>query len=209
METLASKGASALQTLSNELAACVAQAGRVVVAVYGRPGTPSSGVHWRRGVIVTADHTIQRDGDIRVELPDGDTVPAELAGRDEQTDLAVLLPERGAFVAAERGDPAKLRVGHIVLALARPGERGLSASCGVVSAVGGRSRTWYGGRVDRLLHLDLTIYPGFSGGPLVDAHGRVMGINTTGPGGRVVTIPRATVDRVVDGIVESERGLRS
>jgi len=205
METLASEGASALLALSHELAESVERAGQAVVTVHARPRLPSSGVHWRQGVVVTADHTIKRDEEISVGMPDGRMVSALLAGRDASTDLAVLKLPEVAFPTAESSDAAALRVGHVILAVARPGERGLSASWGMISALGGPWRTWYGGQVDQFIRVDLTLYPGFSGGPLVDAHGRVVGINTSGPRGMVLTIPWATVDRVVGQLLEKGR----
>lgn len=207
MEMSAPEGSGALQALSNDLAEAVARAGQAVVAVHARPRMPSSGVHWRQGIIVTAEHTVKRDEEISVGLPDGRVVPAALAGRDQSTDLAVLKLEGGGFPTAEIGDAAALRVGHVVLAVARPGERGrgLSASWGVISALGGPWRTWHGGQIEQFIRPDLTLYPGFSGGPLVDAHGRVVGINTSGPRSMALTIPRLTVDRVVDQLLEKGR----
>ena len=79
-----------LLDLSNDLASAVERAAKSVVAIHARPRIPSSGVIWRPGVIVTTDHTMERDDDITVTLPDGRTVPATLAGRDPSTDLAVL-----------------------------------------------------------------------------------------------------------------------
>jgi S1-C subfamily serine protease len=197
METLSSEGASALLALSNDLAGAVERAGRSVVAVHARPRNPSSGVHWRQGVIVTADHTLRRDEEISVSLPDGRMIPAVLAGRDASTDLAVLKLQAAEFPVAEIGDAAALRVGHMVLAVARSGERGVSASWGVISALGGPWRTWHGGQIDQFIRPDVSLYPGFSGGPLADAQGRVMGINTSGPRHLVLTIPASTVNRVV------------
>jgi S1-C subfamily serine protease len=156
-------------------------------------------------VIVTANHTVKRDEEISIGLPDGRTIPALLAGRDASTDLAALKLPEGECPTVERGDAGSQRVGHVVLAVARPGERSLSASWGVISALGGPWRTWYGGQVDQFIRVDLTLYAGFSGGPLVDAHGRVMGINTSGPRGLVLTIPSSTVDRVVGQLLEKGR----
>src|SRR5262245_52713763 len=149
MERVSSEGASALLALSNDLAEAVALAGQAVVAVYARPRMPSSGVHWRQGVIVTADHTVKRDEDISVGLPDGRTVAARLAGRDASTDLAVLTLAAAELPVAASGDATALRVGHVVLAVARSSERGrsLSASWGVISALGGPWRSWHGGQI--------------------------------------------------------------
>jgi S1-C subfamily serine protease len=208
MERLSSEGASALLALSNDMAGAVEAAGRSVVAVHARPRIPSSGVHWRRGVIVTADHTLRRDEEISVTLPEGGMIPAVLAGRDASTDLAVLTLQAAEFPVADIGDAAALRVGHVVLAVARPGERGVSASWGVISALGGPWRSWHGGQIDRFIRPDVSLYPGFSGGPLVDGHGRVMGINTSGPRSIVLTIPPETINRVVGQLLEKGRIVR-
>ena len=202
MSSSTSEMSSALLALSNNLADAVEQAGNAVVAVNARQRMSSSGVYWRPGVIVTADHTVKREEEITVTLPDGRTVPATLAGRDTSTDLAVLKSEVD-LPAVEIGDASLLKVGHMVLALGRSGEIGLSASLGVVSAKSGAWRTWRGGQIDQFLRLDLTLYPGSSGGPLVDASGRVMGINTSGLSRRMdLVIPASTVNRVVDQLLE-------
>lgn len=199
---------SSLLALSNNLADVVEQAGRAVVAVNARHRIPSSGVHWRSGIIVTADHTVRRDEEITVTLPDNRTVPANLVGRDSSNDLAVLrLSDVQTQVAsiAEIGDTESLKVGHMVLAVARPGESGLSASWGVVSAKGGSWRGWCSGQIDSFLRLDLTLYPGFSGGSLVDAAGNVVGIITSGPRNMVLGIPVDVVNRVIDTLLEKGR----
>jgi S1-C subfamily serine protease len=208
MERISPEGTSVLLALSHDLAGAVESVGRSVVAVHARSRSPSSGVHWSQSVIVTADHTVRRDEDISVSLPDGRMVPARLAGRDASTDLAVLKLQEAEFPVAEIGDAATLKVGHVVLAIARPGERGVSASWGVISALGGPWHSWHGGQIDQFIRPDVGLYPGFSGGPLADAHGRVMGINTAGPRNMVLTIPPATVNRVVRQLLEKGRIMR-
>ncbi len=192
--------------LSNDLAGAVERAGKAIVAVNARQRVPSSGVLWRSGVVVTADHTVERDEEITVTLPDGRTVPATLAGRDPGTDVAVLKLNGVELAPAEVADTSALKVGHMVLAVARPGESGLSASVGVVSALGGAWRTWRGGQIDSLVRLDLTLYPGFSGGALVDAQGRVAGITTSGLSRSMgLAIPASTVNRVTDQLLSKGR----
>jgi S1-C subfamily serine protease len=206
--TATDRAGDTLFALSNDLANAVERAGQTVVAINARRRIPSSGVHWRPGVIVAANHTIRRDDDITVTLPDGATVPATLAGRDPGTDLAVLRLGGGATATADVGDAAALMVGQVVLAVGRPGES-VTASLGIVSAVGGEWRSWHGGRIDRLVRLDLAIYDGFSGGPLVDARGRVLGINTSGLArAAALTVPASTVDRVTDQLLERGRVAR-
>jgi len=172
------------------------------VAIHARRRIPASGVHWRQGVIVATNHTINRDENVTVTLPDGTTAPVTLAGRDPSTDLAVLrLAGQSLATAHLRLDPSP-SVGEFVIALGRPGPR-LTASWGVVSSVAGAWRTWRGGEIDSLLRLDVSIYDGFSGGPLIDAAGRVLGINSSGLArGAPVTIPVATVERTVGELLE-------
>jgi len=197
---------SGLIALSRELADSVRQAGRSVVTVRGREGLASSGVHWRRGVIVTADHALDRGEEIRVELPDGGTVRGTLIGRDQSMDLALLQIRAVGLPTAQFGDAASLRVGHIVLAVGRHDERGLSASWGIVSAFGRRHASAVDG--NRSIYLDLTIYPGFSGGPLVAAGGRIVGINTLGSRGVALSIPNAVVEDVVGDLLHEGRAWR-
>lgn len=193
---------NALASLSHELANIVDRAGRTVVSVNARPRLASTGVHWRPGIVVTADHTVRAEEDVTITDRDGRSVAARLAGRDPGTDLAVLRIDDPGLPTADVGDSASLEVGHIVLALGN----GPRASWGVVSATGGPWRTWRGGEIDRFVRLDLTLYPGFSGGPLVDAEGRIVGINTSGLARQLeLAIPAATVSRVTDELLEKGR----
>ena len=194
---------TSLAILSDQLADAAASAGESIVAVHARPRLPSTGIHWQDGVIVTTDGTVRRDGDITVTLPDGQSLPATLAGRDRRTDLAVLRVAAGSLPTARLGDPAALRPGHLVLALARLREGGPRVSFGAVSAVGGRWRCWKGGEIDRLLQSNLTLYPGFGGGPLVDSTGQIHGINSGGLSRAfATTIPVETVNRTVGQLLE-------
>jgi S1-C subfamily serine protease len=193
---------SMLQTLSDNLATAAERVGRRVVAIRARRRIPSSGILWRDGVVVTAQHTIQREEDIVITLPDGTDAPATLAGRDPGTDLAALrLPPTNAG-PLDVAPLEAIRAGSLVLALGRPGTE-LTAALGLVSAVGEPWRTWHGGRIDRLIRLDIGIYDGFSGGPLVDAEGRVLGVNTsTLLRGAPTAVPAATVERVLGQLLE-------
>ena len=206
---------STLLALSNNLADTVERVGASVVAVNGRTShgrrgwlrrnSSSSGIHWRPGIIVTSDETIKREEEITVTLPDGRTVPVTILGRDASTDVAVLKLENIEFPVAEIGDAATLKVGHLALALGRGTENGVSASMGVVSAIGDAWRSMTGGLIDRFVRLDLTLYSGFSGGPLVDAAGKVAGMNTSGPRNMALTIPASTVNRVVNQLLSKGR----
>ncbi|HET6579101.1 MAG TPA: trypsin-like peptidase domain-containing protein [Gemmatimonadales bacterium] len=193
-----------LAALSSDLAAAVEAAGRSVVAIHARRRIPASGVVWQPGVVVATHHTIQRDEDITVALHDGTTAPATLVGRDPSTDLTVLRlgDAAGAAAAPAAFTTDAPRVGQLALALGRPGTA-VTASLGIVSAVGGEWRTWQGGTIDRFVRLDVSVYDGFSGGPLVDAAGRVAGINTSGLARAVaLTVPASTVARVAGQLLE-------
>src|SRR5436853_7711841 len=110
-----------LQSLSTELADAVESAGRAAVAIQARRRIPASGVHWRPGVIVATHHTINRDENITVTLPDGTTAPVSLAGRDPSTDLAVLkLAGQNLPTAKPRADSPPAR-GETVGRLGPPG----------------------------------------------------------------------------------------
>jgi S1-C subfamily serine protease len=192
---------SPLQALSDALAEAVDRAGRSVVAVHARPRLPSSGVHWRDGLILTTDGTVRRTDGISVSLPDGRSIPATLQGRDPGTDLAVLRIPVGALPVADLAGE-QLRPGHLVLAIGRTDESGPRSSFGAVSSTGGPWRSWKGGEIDWRLQSDLTIYPGLGGGPLVDVSGKVHGINSGGLSrGLATTIPVKTVERVLSALL--------
>src|SRR5207237_7620992 len=106
-----------LQSLSTELAEAVESAGRAVVAIHARRRIPASGVHWRPGVVVATHHTINRDENITVTLPDGTTAPASLAGRDPSTDLAVLQLAGQDLPTASPGTDVRPKVCVLVIAL--------------------------------------------------------------------------------------------
>jgi S1-C subfamily serine protease len=194
---------SVLETISNEWATSAEQAGRNVVAVHARRWMPTSGIEWKQGVVVTAHHAVRRDEDIRVQLAGGRVVNAKLAGRDPSTDLAVLRIEEDTSQAPKFGDATRLKLGHLVLALGRTRSGDLVASSGMIGGISGEWKSWRGGQLDQHIRLDLPLYPGFSGGPLVNAQGEIVGMNTRGLSrGRAVTVPAATVDRVVNELLE-------
>jgi S1-C subfamily serine protease len=200
-----------LADLSDALAAAVERAGASTVLVNARRRLPASGVIWSSdGVIVTSDHVIERDTDITVRLADGRELPATIAGRDPGSDIAVLKVDATGLVAADRVPEAAAKVGHIVLALGRPSSDGTMASFGVIGATGGPWRTFRGSQVDGYIRTDTTFYPGFSGGPLIDARGRVVGINSSQLGrGAGLTIPSAAVDKVVADLLKGGRVRRA
>ena len=196
------KSVGALGELSSQLAGAVEAAAKSVVAIHARRRIPSSGIVWREGVIVSASHTVRRDGEVVVTLPTGESTTATIAGRDPATDLVALKVPGAKSHVATKADTESGRVGSLVLAVGRPG-RGATASFGVISAVGEGWRTWQGARIDQVLRLDLAIQDGFSGGALVNSLGGVIGVNNSALArGAALALPTAAVDRVLDELLE-------
>ncbi len=193
-----------LSVFSDALAGAVAQAGASVVRVEARRRMGASGVVWGpNGLILTADHVLERDEDLAVGLADGRTVGATIVGRDAGTDLALLRVQATDLTPIQRG-PAP-RVGNLALLVARPGA-GPAASIGVVSAIGGPGRTRRGGWLEGTIRTDATFFPGFSGGAMVDTSGRMLGLATSYRGGDYgVAIPLETVERVTAALTSHGR----
>ena len=194
--------AKVLTELSDDLAAVVAEAGVGVARVDARRGVPATGLVWSSdGVIVTAHHVIDREASITVGLEGGQESSATLVGRDPSTDLAVLRVEAKGLRTASWVESDGVKVGHLVLALGRPGES-VRATLGIVSAFGGGWVTGGGGRVDHYLQTDVMMFPGFSGGALVDTWGKALGMNTSALiRGLSITVPHPTIKRVVEALL--------
>lgn len=194
---------SSLISLSNELAKIVDEFQPHVVAVHARGHFPSSGVHWRPGFVVTADHTIRHEEDIQVTLPSGKRVDATLTGRDSGTDIAILKAEELGVSAPQVGGGDPVKVGELALVVGRSPDSGPNATLGVISAVSGPWRTWRGGRLDQYIRLDATLFPNSSGGAVIDSRGRLLGIATSALS-RIagLAVPASSVNRVVDALVE-------
>lgn len=180
---------NALSAFSDSLVKAVAKAGESTVLVNGRRRLPASGIVYAPDLILTADHAVERDEDISVNLANGTTTSATIAGRDPGNDLVLLRLDKTTTTPAEKAND-DARVGQLVIALGRPSQEGIEASLGIVSAVGGPVRTGRGGLLERYLRTDAIPFPGFSGGPLIDTEGRVVGLNTSGLAhGAAITIP--------------------
>ena len=186
------------EQLSNALADAVEIGARSTILVSARRRFPASGVAWSAdGLVVTANHVVVRDDEIGILLPDGTETSATVVGRDPRSDLALLRVEGAELTPADRVSVDDVRVGQLALALGRPTHGPTQASYGVISALVShrRRRTR---NASSLIRPDLTMYPGFSGGPLVDVAGRLLGINSSHFGhGEGLAVPTNTVDRIV------------
>jgi S1-C subfamily serine protease len=200
--------ASQLVELSNALASATELAAANVVAVHSESRGSGSGVIWRSGVIVTSEHALRRDEDIRVTLADGRVAQATLAGRDPSTDLAVLkcADATNAIAIANTGDPAALKPGSLILAVGRTRASGPVAAFGAVSLVAPERKTWTGVSLSPYVRLDVSIQPTAIGGAVVDAAGKIFGVITPrfGRFGSTLT-PAATINNVVDTLLEKGR----
>ena len=188
-----------LSDLSREIAQVVAGLAPSVVRVDARGGRPATGIVWADNLVLTADHVIEEDDNILVTGAPT-SVKGSLVGRDRATDLALLRTEGLRGAPAARGRSADLRPGHIVLALGGCiGEQ--QVTLGIVSGFSGEFRSWRGGQVNTLIQTTAELLPGFSGGPLVDAEGRVIGINSWNFGRRSSrALPVETAERVAESL---------
>lgn len=197
-----------LAALSDDIVRAVARIAPSLAYVDAHPRRDASGFAWDPHHVVTVDHAIEREDEIELRLADGATARASLVARDASTDLALLRTD-ATLAVAPRATSDALAVGHLVLAVGRDEDGAPGASLGVISALDGAWRTWRGGDVDRFIRPDCNVYPGFSGGPLVDVAGDVIGMNTWGLSRRMaLTLPLATIDRVVTALLASGRVAR-
>ena len=191
-----------LKALSAALVETVAATEPGVVRVDARRRLGASGIVWSAdGVIVTASHVVERDHDIRVGLSGGQAATATLLGRDTGVDLAVLRTDARGLAAPPWTEPEALAAGGLVLALGRPGDK-LLATLGIISALDEPWTTPNGGEIDHYLQTDAVMYPGFSGGPLIDAEQRVAGLNSSSlVSGLNLAVPAPTVRRTIEAIL--------
>jgi S1-C subfamily serine protease len=201
METVAGNLAAFSEDLANSIEAASAS----VVRVDDGSHLTASGTIWSEdGIIVTTSHGVERDEELAVILADGASHAAALIGRDGDTDIAVLRIEGAAGLAAiPRAETASVRVGQIALALGRPGDLGLLATLGVISA---RRDSQTGDHEEYILSTDADLYPGVSGGALLNAQGAFVGLlNRMYGRGLGVALGTPLVERVVDTLLAHGR----
>jgi S1-C subfamily serine protease len=189
-----------LVAFSDHTAELVERVAGSIVAVHGGGRRSSSGIHWRSGIIVTAEEALERDDGIKLTLPGGRLVEAALVGRDPTTDVAGLRFQPEGLGSAQTLDAASLRAGHVVMAIGDH-QGAPVVSLGIVAVAGGPWHSLRGGSIDSLTRLDLRLSPVAEGGALVDTQGRVAGMAVLGPRRRALAIPTSTINRVVDQLV--------
>lgn len=193
---------SALTDFSNGISAAVEKAGGYTVLVDGRRRYPASGIAYAADLVLTADHVITREDNISISAADGKMLAATIAGRDPGSDLALLRLSEKALSAGKIAE-ALPKVGALVLAVGRPTKAGMQASWGIVTSIGGPARTGRGGLLDEFIQTETVSYPGFSGGPLINTEGEVLGLNTSGlTRGTALTIPAKAAWRIADALAK-------
>ncbi|HYY46054.1 MAG TPA: trypsin-like peptidase domain-containing protein [Candidatus Angelobacter sp.] len=189
---------SSLKEFSDDIAELVEKASQSVVRVDARRGRAGTGIVWDSGLVLTANHVVEQEDDIEVVV-DEKSAKATLAGRDPATDIALLKVDGLSAPALPRAKVSDLKPGQIVIAIGRPGN--LKATFGTISAVSSPWRGWRGSEIEHLIQTNAPLYPGFSGGPLVNADGRAAGMNSWvfGRGdGRAIAMDVA--ERVVESL---------
>jgi len=211
----------ALDAYSAAVVGAVDLVGPAVVSIYvggrdeaarARGGAGSGVVITPDGYVLTNEHVVQNVQDARVSFVDGRNVAAVVIGRDGATDLAVLRAQAGALPYAQLAGVRSVRVGQLVIAAGNPFGFESTVSAGVVSALGRSLRSRQGRLIEGVVQHTAALNPGNSGGPLLDAHGRIVGINTAiiaMAQGIGFAVPAATAQWVLTEILTQGRVRRA
>jgi S1-C subfamily serine protease len=192
--------------LSNALAQVTDRAAASVVAIHTEARGSSSGVVWRPGIIVTSEHALRRDEDIKVTLPDGRVVSAILAGRDPSTDVAVLKCAEAVGAVPTFADATKLKPGSLALVVGRTRASGPVAALGVVSLVTQNRLTWTGAALTPYIRLDVGLQPTAVGGVVVNADHGIVGIATPRFARfGAIAVPASAINRIADTLLNKGR----
>jgi len=218
---IADSSDEALDAYSQAVVGAVESVGPAVVSVYvgsageaarARGGAGSGVVVTPDGYVLTNEHVVQNVQDARVAFVDGRNASATVVGRDPATDLAVLRAQAAALPYARLTTTPPLRVGQLVVAVGNPFGFESTVSAGVVSALGRSLRSRHGRLIEGVVQHTAALNPGNSGGPLVDARGRVVGVNTAiiaMAQGIGFSVPAATAQWVLTEILTQGRVRRA
>jgi len=199
-----------LKSLSEATSLLINKISQSVVSVKAQMSRGTGVVLTKDGYIITCNHVLQGCGNVKIGQGEK-TFNAKIVGTDPYNDVAILKTEQAEFTPIEMGDSEKLSVGQYVLALANPFNRNQpTATSGMITSVNSTIRGWRGATaMENVIATDAQLNPGFSGGPLIDVQGRLIGINTAYVWQRGIAIPvnkvRGIADRLMTGRV-AQRG---
>jgi S1-C subfamily serine protease len=197
-----SPSSNILQTISGEIERLAESTGRSVVSVSSGHGN-GSGIAWDEHTVVTAFHVVRGAEELSVGTNDGKKLPAKVAGRFRRSDIAVLTVE-GTLTPIEKGDSEGLNPGQFVLALANPFSSRTSVTSGIITGANRSIGGWWGMTIEDAVITDARVNPGYSGGPLVDASGRLIGMNVAYVSKRGIAVPVNTIAKVVQRMERGE-----
>ena len=199
------EGLQLLQSFSNAVAELADNVSPSVVSVDagGRSGT---GIVWSDdGLIVTAYHVVGQAESPTVALGDGKELRAKVVGRDRYSDVALLKVEAAGLSPIARRNSEGVRVGEFVLALANALGKKPSATSGIVTGTRRSTRGFWGVMIEDAVVTDAKLNPGYSGGPLVDASGRMVGMDVAYFGGRGVAVSIDALNETVERLFRDGR----
>jgi len=191
-----------LQTISGEIERLAEGTGRSVVSVGSGHGN-GSGITWDEHTVVTAYHVVRGAEEVSIGTEDGRKLTAKVTGRFRRSDIAVLTVE-GALSPIARGDSEGLRPGQFVLALANPFASRTSVTSGIITGANRSIGGWWGMTIENAIITDARVNPGYSGGPLVDASGRLIGMNVAYVSKRGIAVPVNTIAKVVQRLAKGQ-----
>jgi S1-C subfamily serine protease len=191
-------GMQLLQSFSNAVTELAENVSPSVVSVNaGRRG--GTGMVWSvDGLVVTASHVIGQSASPTVTLGDGRELEAKVLGRDGYNDVALLKVDANGLPPVKSGSADGIRVGQFVLALANSYGRKVSATSGIITSHRRSMRGFWGIMIQDAVVSDAKLNPGYSGGPLVDASGKLLGMNVAFFAGRGVAVSVDTLKEIVE-----------
>jgi serine protease Do len=191
-----------LQTISGEIERIAESSGRSVVSVSSGNGN-GSGIAWDEHTVVTAYHVVRGSDEVSIGTDDGRKLTAKVTGRFRRSDIAVLTVD-GQLTPIEKGDSDGLKAGQFVLALANPSASRTSVTSGIVTGASRSIGGWWGMTIENAIITDARVNPGYSGGPLVDAAGRLIGMNVAYVSKRGIAVPVSTISKVVERLANGQ-----
>lgn len=196
------KSTGILQTISGEIESLAESTGLSVVSVSSGHGN-GSGIAWDERTVVTAFHVVRGADEVTVGTEDGRKLAGKVTGRLRRSDIAVLTVEE-ALTPIKKGGSEGLKAGQFVLALANPFTSRTSVTSGIITSANRNIGGWWGMTIENAIVTDARVNPGYSGGPLVDASGRLIGMNVAYVSKRGIAVPVDTISRVVDRLAKGQ-----